>query len=411
MTRVELLAPAKNFKALRAATSAGADAVYFGVEVLNMRVRADNFKTEDLPRVVEACHEAGARAYLATNVIVYDRELELLGGIVGAARSAGVDAVIVHDVGAIELAKDAGLEFHVSTQANISNVLSAKFYGELGARRLILARELSLEQITNLKSEVDPLEIEVFVHGAMCTSISGRCYFSADVCGSAEFSANRGKCIQPCRRMYRVIDEENNEYIYDGQMFLNAKDLCMIEHVPELVEAGIDAFKIEGRMRDPYYVETVTRCYREAIDAHHDGTFTSERVAGWLADLRRVYNRGFTTGFYFGRPTETDVEHDIRGNVSEYHRVEVGRVQDYYKKARAAKVLVTRGTLRVGDEIIVEGVHSDTYFRQRVRSLQVKQKQVTETPLASSRNNVLVGMLVDHPVKKNDRVYLFRKRK
>lgn len=410
MKRVELLAPAKNFKSIKAGIAV-ADAFYLGLEILNMRVRADNFKVDDLAGVVKFCHDRDTRVYVTTNTIIYDRELEVLADLLAQVHAAGTDAVIVHDLATIQLARDLGLPFHASTQLSISNRLAARFFEKLGAERLILARELSLDQIREVKTHLNTAGVECFVHGAQCTSISGRCYFSADVCGSADYSANRGACIQPCRRKFRVIDEENNEFLYDGQMFLNAKDLCMIAHVPALVAAGIDAFKIEGRMRDPFYVEVVTRCYREALEAHYAGTFSREKVDQWLEELARVYNRGFSTGFYFTRPTETEIEHEVRGNVSEYARHEVGRVQDYFTKAGAAKVILTRGRLKVGDEVIIEGPHSDTYFRQTVKSIHLKNKRVVKTPRASSGNNVLIGLLVDQPVKKNDRVYLFQKRR
>lgn len=402
MKPVELLAPAKNEKALKGAMPY-ADAIYFGVETFNMRMRTDNFKEADLRTVVQICHANNVRAYLATNIIIYDNELDALRGLIEKAHAAEIDALIVHDLAVIQLCRDLKLEFHISTQQSVSNRAAANFFYGLGARRIILARELSLDQIKALKISVTG-EIECFIHGAQCTSISGRCYFSRDVCGSDEFSANRGKCVQPCRRKWRVIDEDSNELLYDGQFFLNAKDLCMIGYIPQLIEAQIDAFKIEGRMRSPIYVETVTRCYKEAIDAYHDNNYTQARVDQWLKELKKVYNRGFSTGFYFGRPTDVDVEPSTSGNLSEFRKVEIGYVDDYFRKIQVAKLVLVKGRLRLGDEIYIIGRGSDTYLRQTVNSIQVHGKNVTETPLALD-SNLYVSLQVDNPVKKGDRIY------
>ena len=405
MKQVELLAPLKNFKSLNAVIGK-ADSVYFGVESLNMRMYSDNFKLEDLPDIVKKCHENNMRTYLTTNVVIYENEFKLLEKIIGAAAEAEIDAIIVHDVSAIQFAKDMGVNFHISTQANISNSLSAKFYETMGAERLILARELSLEQIKEVKSKLTKSGIEVFIHGAQCTSISGRCYFSAEVCGSQAYSANRGKCVQPCRRRWRVYDDQDNELLYDGFFFINAKDLCMIEHVPELMEAKIDAFKIEGRMRDPIYVEEVTSCYREAIDACLDNTYSQEKVEGWLKRLERVYNRGFSTGFYFGLPTGSEIEASREGNLSDYKKVEIGKVLSYYRDKKAAKILLTSGKLKLADEIYILGTHTDTFVKQEISSIQIKQKKnLTETPLASKDKHITMGIVVDKPVKKNDKIY------
>jgi len=380
MSRVELMVPAKNWKSLKAMLGS-ADSVYFGIEILNMRMMADNFRLEELPKVVKFCHENNIQTYLTTNIIIYENEIETLAQVLDKAAAAEIDAVIVHDVGAIELAKERNLDFHISTQASISNSISAKYYESLGANRLILARELSLKQIKEIKQKLKKVEIETFVHGAQCTSISGRCYFSADVL-------------------------ESSEFIYDGVYFLNTKDLCMIEYIPQLIKANVDAFKIEGRMRDALYVEITSKCYREAIDSYYNGTYTKEKVKNWLKELNKVYNRGFSTGFYFGRPQVTEIEQETSGNVSEYRKREVGRVLSYYRNKKAAKILLTWGNLKIGDEIIIMGINTDTYLRQKISSLQIKKKIVTETPKASKGNHITVGILVDSPIKENDRIYV-----
>ncbi|MFX1259890.1 MAG: peptidase U32 family protein [Promethearchaeota archaeon] len=404
--KVELLTPLKNFKSLQAILDK-TDAVYFGVESLNMRMYSDNFKLVDLPKVVRACHEKDIKAYLTTNIIIYENELILLEKIINRALEAEIDAIIVHDIGAIQLVKEKGIDFHISTQANISNSHSAKFYESLGAKRLIMARELSLEQIKEIKSKLYQCQIETFVHGAQCTSISGRCYFSAEICGSQDYSANRGKCVQPCRRRWKVYDDQNNEFLYDGVFFINAKDLCMIEYIPNLIRANIDAFKIEGRMRDPLYIEEVTSCYREAIDAYYNNLFTEEKVKEWVKRLKKVYNKGFSTGFYFGLPKGSEIERENEGNVSNYRKVEIGKVLSYFPEKKAAKILLTAGKLKLNDEIYIIGTHTQTYLRQKIISIQIKQKKnLTETPTVSKKiNRISVGIVVDKPVKKNDRVF------
>ena len=409
--QVELLAPLKNFKSLNAVQN-NADAVYFGVESLNMRMFSDNFKVEELPKIVKLCHNNNIRTYLTTNIIIYDNEFELLEKIMDRALDSEIDAVIVHDIGAIQLAKEKGLNFHISTQANISNYRSAQFYESIGAQRLILARELSLQQIKEIKNKIKNSQIEVFVHGAQCTSISGRCYFSAEICESQDYSANRGKCAQPCRRKWTVCDDQNNQFLYDGVFFISAKDLCMIEYIPELIEANIDTLKIEGRMRDPIYIEEVARCYREAIDAYYDNTFTHEKVQDWLNKLTKVYNKGFSTGFYFEIPKGSEIARETEGNLSKFRKIEIGKVLSYYPEKNAAKILLTKGKLKLNDEVFIIGTHTATFLRQKITSIQIKQKKnLTETPFVSHKANRLsVGIKINKPVKKNDKIFKLEQR-
>ena len=404
--RVELLAPLKNLKSLNAVQN-NADAVYFGVESLNMRMFSDNFKLEELPKIVKLCHNNNIITYLTTNIIIYDNEFELLENIMDKAVESEIDAAIVHDIGAIQLAKEKGLDFHISTQANISNYRTAQFYESIGAQRLILARELSLKQIKEIKSKIEKSQIEVFIHGAQCTSISGRCYFSAEICESQDYSANRGKCAQPCRRKWTVCDDQDNQFLYDGVFFINAKDLCMIEYIPDLIKANIDAFKIEGRMRDPIYIEEVSACYREAIDAYYENSFTHEKVQEWLKRLKRVYNRGFSTGFYFELPKGSEITRETEGNLSKLRKIEIGKVLSYYPEKNAAKILLTQGKLKLNDEVFFIGTHTDTFLRQKITSIQIKQKKnLTETPFVSHKANRLsVGIKINKPVKKNDKIF------
>jgi len=385
-----------------------ADAIYFGVKKYNMRAKAKNFERDDIGSVVKFCHKQKPpiKAYLTTNILIYDNELEDLENLISLAKKANIDAIIAHDLAAIRFAKRKGVKFHISTQANVSNVESAKFYESLGAERIILARELSLKQIKLIKHHLNKAKIECFIHGSMCSSISGRCYLSATICDSEEFSANRGNCVQPCRREWRVIDDEKNEFLYDGQMFLNAKDLCMIEYIPELIEANIDVFKIEGRMKDPIYIETVASCYREAIDSYYDSTFSNEKVQDWLKRLNQVYNRGFHSGFYFQRPTIEDVELEKRGNVSPYKKHYLGKILSFDKSNMTANILVEikEFNLKVGDEIIITG--DNTYHHQKIKHMVFKGENIKNIYKKRYDNPFKVNLRLSKEVKKEDKIYI-----
>ena len=407
MRKVELLAPAKNLKVIKAALPY-ADSFYFGVQTFNMRMQADNFKEIDLPNVVKFLHDSDKRAILTTNIVIYENELKKLRTLLEKANEAEIDAVIVHDFATLQVAKELGVEFHISTQCNVSNSMAAKFYEQLGAARIILARECSLEQIKEIKAKMNTAQIEVFVHGAMCTSISGRCYFSQDIEGTAEKSANRGECIQPCRRQWWVYDETGKEYIYDGERFLNSRDLCMLAHVPKLIEANIDVFKIEGRMRDPHYVEVVIKTYREAIEAHYKGIFSNKKVKYWIKDLKKVYNRGFTTGFYFQRPTERDHQHKSPSNLSHFRMIQLGTITNYIPGSKMAKIKLTNGKLQIDDEIIVMGPKtSDTYFHQTIQSIILSGKNVTITPPAKIDAPIALKIPLNEPAQSGDKIFTF----
>ncbi len=406
MEKVELLAPAKNFKAIKAA-SKYADSIYFGIEKFNMRMRSENFALKDLEKIVNFCHNNNLKSYLATNILVYDNEIKILRNIIRESKNAGIDAVIVHDLAAVQVAKEIGIPFHISTQCNVSNSLSAQFYEKLGAERIILARELSLEKIKEIKRNLSKTEIEIFIHGAMCTSVSGRCYFSQDICGSEEKSANRGNCIQPCRRRWWVRGESGAEYIYDGVRFMNSRDLCTIAHIPKFIEAKVDAFKIEGRMRHPHYVEVVTKIYREAIEAYYNGTFSKKKVGRWVTDLKKVYNRGFTPGFYFKRMTEEDHQHKSPSNLSHFRYIKVGQVEDYTKDY--AKISLDNGYLTKNDDIIIMGKNTDTYIHQKAEVIKFKEKQVNKTPRGTKEKPIFVKLGINGKAIGNgeDKIYIF----
>ena len=408
----ELLAPAQNWHSLKLLKGI-ADAIYFGVEEYNMRAKADNFKRGELKKIANFCHdhEPKMKAYLCTNILVYNNELPDLESLISEAKAAGIDAIIAHDIAAIQVAKKFQIDYQISTQANVSNIESARFYEGLGAQRIILARELSLKQIGEIKKSLKNLEIECFVHGAMCTSISGRCYLSTTVCDSEEFSANRGKCVQPCRRRWRVIDDDNNELIYDGQRFLNSKDLCMIEYIPELIKTNIDSFKIEGRMKDPLYAKTVVACYREAIDSYRDGTYTSEKVKGWLKRLSKVFNRGFHTGFYFHRPTIEDVELEDMGNISPYKRIQIGKVLSFHENSMTANILIEKKgiPLKSGTEVLLKGM--DTYHFENVKKIFIRGEEVKEIVRKEVDGPQKVNVLLSDKVAPEEKIFLLVKNK
>lgn len=403
----ELLAPVQDWKALKFIKGVP-DAVYLGIQRFNMRKNAQNFQREELEKVVSFCHsqDPPMKAYLCTNILIYNKELKNLEDLLQEAKNANVDAIIAHDLAAIQLAKEYGINFHISTQANISNLSSARFFEQMGAERIILARELSLEQIKEIKNGLKKTEIECFVHGSMCTSISGRCYLSATLEESEKYSANRGNCTQPCRREWRVIDDQNNELVYDGKMFLNSKDLCMIEYIPELIRANIDAFKIEGRMKGPLYVKTVASCYKEAIKSYYNDTFTEKKVKKWKKRLSKVYNRGFHTGFYFKRPTSEEIQLNERGNISNYKKIYIGRVLSYQDSVKTANIEIETKNCRLneGDEIIIEG-KNDTYVLEKVHNMLQGGNQIKSIERKEKDDPIRLNITLKKKVSRNDKIF------
>lgn len=402
---IELLAPAQNLKSIKAVVGK-ADAVYFGVEALNMRMNADNIGLNDIPKITKFCHDNNMKAYLTTNVIIYENELKYVQNQLIEAKKANIDAVIVHDMAAIDIAKENKIPFHISTQASISNSRAALIYEKLGAERIIFARECSLSQIKNIAQKLTTAEVETFIHGAQCTSISGRCYFSAYINDDPICSANRGKCLQPCRHEWKLLHPNGTELDYNEGFFLNSKDLCMIGHIPALIDARIKSFKIEGRMRDPHYIETVVSIYHDALESIEKGSYTEEKIIKWKDKLRSVYNRGFSTGFYFGKPSSSDISVKNSGNQSTTQKSQIGRVISYYRNVKAAKIQLNSGILKLGDELIFEGPKTGTYLNQKIKSMQYKKESITETR-EINKDPILITILVDEPVKKGDKVYRY----
>lgn len=393
----ELVMGVKNLAALKACKE-HADAVYFSLDRLSLRSRAQEITTEKLASFIEEIHKNKMKGYLAVNSVIYPDELKELDEVLECAASANVDAVIAWDPATISKAADKDLRIHISTQANVSNQITAEFYRSLGASRVVLARELSLEQIKQIKEDTK-IELEVFVHGAMCQSISGRCYLSAYLLGK---SGNCGECSQPCRWEWSLHSDNGAIVDIEGKYLMSAKDLCMIEHIPELVEAGVDAFKIEGRLRNPGYTSTVSRSYRQALDFFIDGTYNQSKIAPLKEKLALEYNRGFSTGFYFGYPGPDSLAYDSNMNASPIKREAVGVVTNYYPKMSAAAVKLLEKGLSVGDHIIFEG--STTYLEQEVRSIVYEGGNVS-----SIENGNEIGLKVEDIVRKNDRVFRINK--
>lgn len=368
MTAPEIMSPVGSYESLQAAIQGGADAVYFGVGKLNMRSRsAANFTLDDLPRLASIAREAGVRSYLTVNTVVYDEELDEMRLLLQAAKEAGVSAIIASDMAVITAARAMDIEVHISTQCNVSNVEAMRFYAQF-ADVVVTARELSLRQVADMVKYIcrndirgphgNLLQVELFAHGALCMSVSGKCYLSLD---TYNHSANRGACLQLCRRQYLVKDLESDlELVVDNKYIMSPKDLCTIGFLDKIVRAGVAVLKIEGRGRSADYVQTVTRCYREAVDAIVAGTYTPERVAEWTERLRTVFNRGFWDGYYLGR---TMGEWSERyGSQATENKVYLGRITNYYPRPRVAEAqLETAERLRPGDRVMVIGATTGVY--------------------------------------------------
>jgi putative protease len=391
----ELLAPVGDFAMLRAAIQGGCNAIYFGIRGLNMRVRATNFSIRDLPEIVRICHENQIHAYLALNTIIYENELSQVKHVLKKASESHVHAIIAWDLAVLRYACEFQLPVHLSTQASASNSAAIEMYETLGVSRLVLARECSLEHIRKIKSKVSA-EIEVFIHGAMCVSESGRCFISQFLHGK---SANRGECIQPCRREYKVIDKKSNEKLILGQDYvLSPKDLCTLPFIDKLIEAQIDAFKIEGRARSPEYVKTVVECYRQAIDAWFENKLSDEYKAELLQRLKTVYHRNFSDGFFLAKPINEWA--GSAGSLATTRKEFLGVVQNYYKKAAVADILLQAGKLEISETLLIIGPTTGVQ-EFIVNSIQNHQHE----PVKQANQGDLVGIKMSKLVRRNDKVY------
>lgn len=404
---LEIMAPAGNFECLQAAIQGGADSVYFGVERLNMRSHsANNFKMEDLEEIVRICSKASVKTYLTLNIILYNEDLEDMRRTLDAAKKAGINAVIASDMAAIEYARQIGVEVHISTQLSISNSESLRFYARF-ADVIVLARELNLKQVKEIKSIIDrdnicgpsgrKVEIEMFAHGALCMAISGKCYLSLHEYGA---SANRGSCYQICRRGYQVRDvETGNELVVDNKYIMSPKDLCTIEFMDKIIDAGVTVFKIEGRARSAEYVKTVASCYRRAADAVCDGEYTPELAASLKEELAKVFNRGFWDGYYQG--ARLGEWSEVYGSKATRRKVYCGKITNWFAKIGVAEILVESASLKVGDTILIIGP-STGVIEYKVPEIRVDLKSVPE-----ATKGTFCSIPMENKLRRSDKVYLW----
>jgi len=424
---VELMSPAGNFISLRAALENGADSVYIGLAENNMRANVSNFSLKEVFEAVNLAHDYSSKIYLCTNTIMKDKDIKNLEDNLELIKESEVDGLIVSDIGLVSLACDVGINPHMSVQENVSNIETLKTLKKLGVTRAILSRELNIWEIGEIATN-SPIETEIFIHGAMCMAVSGRCFLSYGLYGK---SANCGECLQPCRKEwtlsmaqdkdsdffyeedaessfiletssdnnYNNLNNLNNINDYENNIktnFISPNDLSMIEYVPQLLATGVDAFKIEGRARASDYVATTTRVYREAIDMVENEMFSFKN--SWINDLKKVFNRGFDTGFYFNRPYEISAE-----NQSEYVKKDIAKVVNYYSKINVAEIQLW-DDLAVGDEIIVQGKTTGS-VTQKIESMEIEGEFVE---FAKKNQNVAVA--IDKKVRHNDFVYKLIKR-
>ena len=405
--RLELISPAGDRTSLLAALQGGADAVYFGAEGYNMRAASRNFTNDDFADIAGLCGKYTAKAYLALNTVIYDDEIQDVQKTVEAAKESGLDAIICWDMSVIEACRKAGMPLHISTQASVSNYNAVRFYSSLGAGMIVPARELTLDQVSDITRNIrrDQLDvtIECFVHGAMCIAVSGRCFLSQDIFGR---SANRGECMQPCRRNYKIIDiEDDHELELGTDTVMSPRDLCTISFIDRLIEAGVTGFKIEGRNRSPEYVHTTTACYREAIDytIEHGNEKDFRKNFDALTkdltkELEKVYNRGFSKGFYFGRPLDAWTKQ--YGSLATEKKVYAGTVQKYYPKAGIAEILIHTRGIHQNERLSIQGETTGLVI------LTVESMRVDDQPVLSALKGNLVTIPCKTKVRKNDKVYL-----
>jgi len=399
------MAPVGSFESLAAAIHAGADSVYFGIENLNMRSRsASNFSTDDLRKIVATCNEHGMKSYLTVNTVIYNDDLPLMRQIVDTAKEVGVSAIIASDVAVMRYANSIGVEVHLSTQLNIANSDALRFYAQF-ADVAVLARELNLEQVADIYRTIceepilgisnKPIRIEMFCHGALCMAVSGKCYLSLH---EHNASANRGACMQVCRRAYTVKDRESDiELDIENQYIMSPKDLKTIHFLNKMIDAGVRVFKIEGRARGPEYVAIVVACYREAIESYLSGTFTDEKIAAWDERLSRVFNRGFWDGYYLGqRLGEWSSNY---GSQATLRKVYVGKCTNYFAKLGVAEFLVEAQPISVGDEYLVTGTTTGAY-EDTVSEIRT-DLQAVETV----EKGTIFSIKTKTPIRRNDKLY------
>lgn len=405
MQQIELMAPAGNFESLQAALESGCNSVYFGVEQLNMRARASiNFTLDDLEEISRRCKERNVRTYLTLNTIIYDHDLSIIKTLIKRAKKADITAVIAMDQAVISVARAEGMEVHISTQINVTNIETVKFYA-MFADTIVLSRELSLRQVKKITEQIEKheikgpsgrlVEIEIFGHGALCMAVSGKCYMSLH---SHNSSANRGACKQNCRKKYTVIDQESGfEMELDNEYIMSPKDLCTIDILDQVADAGIKVLKIEGRGRAPEYVAKVIKCYRDAIDSIYNGTYDKEKVIGWMKELEKVYNRGFWNGYYLGQKLgEWSKE---PGSHATQKKVYIGKGVHYFPKAEIGEFKIEAYDLNVGDTILVTGPTTGA------KEMELKNMYVNDKPSEKAKKGDEITLKLDFRIRPSDKLY------
>ena len=402
---IEVMAPVGSWESLSAAIKAGCNSIYFGVEQLNMRARSSiNFTVEDLTKVANFCKDNNIKSYITLNTTLYDHDINLMKSIIDSAKENGIDAVIVSDHAAMNYAKKIGYPVHISTQCNISNIDTVEFYANY-ADVMVMARELSLQQVGAIANEIERrnvrgpsgnlIEVEVFAHGALCMAVSGKCYLSLH---SHNSSANRGACIQNCRREYTVIDkEEGIELDIDNEYIMSAKDLATIDFLDKVLIAGVKVLKIEGRGRSADYVYTTVKCYREAVDSVLEGTYTREKIDEWKERLATVYNRGFWDGYYLGR--KMGEWSDAYGSKATTKKILLGKGVNYFKNIKVGEFVLESHSLKKGDKILITGPTTG------VIETSVDEIRVEDKPVEEAKKGEHFSIKIDEPIRASDKLY------
>ncbi|HMU77327.1 MAG TPA: peptidase U32 family protein [Bacteroidia bacterium] len=401
----EIMSPAGSFESLQAALQGGADAVYFGIEQLNMRARAaNNFTLDDLAEIKKICIAKNVRTYLTLNTVMYDHDIMLMKKIIDAAKKNNIDAVIASDHAALMHARKIGMPVHISTQANVSNIESVRFFADY-ADTIVLARELTLHQVAEVVKQIKRqkikgpsgklIKIEVFAHGALCMAVSGKCYLSLH---SHNASANRGACIQNCRREYIVQDKENEvELEIDNEYIMSSKDLCTIDFIDKLIETGISILKIEGRGRSADYVYTTTKCYKEAVESYHNGSYTATKVELWKKELATVFNRGFWGGYFLGKTMGE--WSNTGGSQATTKKIYVGKGVKYFPKNKVGEFKLESGTLSVDNDIMITGSTTGIIMTK------IQELRMDDLPVTTVKKGDVFSMPVIEKIKPSDKLY------
>jgi putative protease len=402
---IEIMAPVGSYESLMAAIQGGANSIYFGIEKMNMRAHSsNNFTFEDLRNIVDICERNNLKSYLTVNTVIYNNELCLMREIIDAAKQNKITAIIASDLSVINYAREVGVEVHISTQLNVSNVESLKFFSQF-ADVVVLARELSLDQVSEIHQRIleenitgpkgELVKIEMFVHGALCMAISGKCYLSLH---EKNYSANRGACLQTCRKAYTVTEKESgNQLEIDNEYIMSPKDLCTINFLNKVLDAGVTVLKIEGRARPAEYVKTVSECYNEAVNAYIDESFNEEKINSWMERLSSVFNRGFWDGYYLGRKLG-EWSHKY-GSRATKRKIYIGKTTNYFTKLHVAEFLIESYNLNVGDEILITGPTTGV-----VQTI-VKEIRVDLKDTEKAEKGTLCSVPIDTLIRRSDKLY------